>query len=171
MIPYESLAKLEARLFGEACDDVTLAIQSAEKLFPMPPRYRALLLEVGGAIMCDKGAIFKPDEKCPLSDREGYLDLVVLFGLGADDNSLEQKNSQYSGELPEAFVPIGESSGGNLICVDSDGAVHFWDHESPRDGATWRIAAGIDEFINRLEPDDSDLGSTEGIIKSIFLDF
>ena len=99
-------------------------------------------------------------------------DLFRGVGLGNGKNSIEQKAAQYAGELPTSFVPIGESSAGNLICVAGDGAVHLWSHESQRGKGAWRIAASVDEFVNRLEPDDSEIGSTEGIIESeSFLDF
>lgn len=83
-----------------------------------------------------------------------------------------QVHLQYAVELPASFVPVGESSGGNLVCVDGNGVVHLWDHESQRNERTWRIADSIDEFLKRFEPDDSGIGSTEGIIESeSFLDF
>jgi hypothetical protein len=70
------------------------------------------------------------------------------------------------------FVPIGEAPGGNLICVDSAGAVFLWNHESPRDESPCRIAENVDQFLARLEPDESQIGDTDGIRESeSFLDF
>lgn len=130
------------------------------------------MLAFGGAVVVDNGAKFKSDEQSPLNGKDGYRNLEVLYGLGKGKDSIEANVARYAGELPESFVPIGELAGGNLICVDGDGAVQMWDHESPRNGETWRVAPSVDEFLKRLEPDDSGIGSTEGIIESeSFLDF
>jgi hypothetical protein len=169
---HEKLSQLGARLLGEKPSDLELAIKSAERVLPMSDSYREMLLTFGGAVVFDNGAKFTSDEQSPLNDKDGYQSLEVLFGLGNGKNSVEHKIAQYADELPASFVPIGEASGGNLICVGSDGAVHLWDHESQRNEGTWRIATSVDEFLRRLEPDDSGIGSTEGIIESeSFLDF
>lgn len=166
------LSKLGPRLLDEKSRGLERAIKSAEQVLPSAGSYRELLLTFGGAVVFDNGAKFTSDEKSPLNDKDGYQSLEVLYGVGNGKNSIEQKTAQYAGELPTSFVPIGESSGGNLICVDGDGAVHLWDHESQRNERTWRIATSIDEFVSRLEPEDSKSGSTEGIIESeSFLDF
>jgi hypothetical protein len=169
---HDQLSKLGARLLGEKSGHLEQALKSAEQIVPMPLSYREILLEFGGAIIFDNGAKFTCDEHSPLSDKNGYKSLEVLYGLGNSKNSIEQKASQYEGQLPPSFVPIGESSGGNLVCVNGTGSVHLWDHESQQSEGTWRIAASIDEFLKRLEPDDAGIGSTEGIIESeSFLDF
>ncbi len=172
MMANEHISKLGAKLLGQKSNDLEEAIKSAERVVPMTPNYREILLEFGGAIWFDHGARYKPHTPNPFTKKDGYNNLEILFGLGNDKNSIEQKASQYKDELPPSFVPIGESSGGNLVCVNSDASVHLWDHESQRNEGTWRIAASIDEFLKRLEPDDSGIGSTEGIIESeSFLDF
>ena len=169
---YEKLSQLEARLFGDKPSDLEPAIKSVEQILPVSDSYRELLLAFGGAVVFDKGAKFTPDEQSPLNDKDGYQSLEVLFGLGNGKGSIEQKAKQYAGELPASFVPIGDASGGNLICVDGNGVVHLWDHESQRNEGTWRIATSMDELLRRLEPDDSEIGSAEGIIESeSFLDF
>jgi hypothetical protein len=169
---FDRLSQLGPRFLGEKSSDLEGEIKSAEQVLPISDSYREMLLTFGGAVVFENGAKFALDEKSPLNDKDGYQSLEVLYGLGNGKNSIEQKAAQYAGELPASFVPIGESSGGNLICVAGDGAVYLWDHEGQRNEGTWRIAASIDEFVNRLEPDDSEIGSTEGIIESeSFLDF
>jgi hypothetical protein len=168
----EYLSQLAARLLDEKSDDFGLALKSAEQVVPMSVSYRTILLQFGGAIVFDNGAKFTSDELSPLSDKDGYQTLEVLYGLGNGQHSILRKGEQYSGELLPSFVPIGESSGGNLICVDGNGGVHLWDHESLLDEGTWRIAASIDEFLARLEPDNCGIDNTSGIIDSeSFLDF
>jgi len=169
---YENLSQLGARVLGEKPSDLEQAIKSAEQILTVSDSYRDVLLTFGGAIVFGNGAKFTCDEQSPLNDKDGYQSLEVLYGLGNGKNSIEKKAAQYADELPASFVPIGEASGGNLICVDGGGAVHLWDHESQRNEGTWRIATSVDEFLKRLKPDDSGIGSTEGIIESeSFLDF
>ena len=169
---FEKLSQLGPRLLGEKTSNFETAIKSAEQALPILGSYREILLKFGGAIVFDKGAKFRSDERSTLNDKDGDQNLEVLYGLGKGKNCIEQKIAQYAGELPASFVPIGESSGGNLICAAGDGTVHLWDHESQRNERTWRIAASVEEFLMRLEPDDSGIGSTEGIIESeSFLDF
>jgi hypothetical protein len=166
------VSELGARLLGEKAGDLNKSVKTAEQMVAMSANYRDLLLEFGGAIWFDNGARYRPESPNNLTGSDGYNDLEILFGLGNGENGIERKAAQYAGELPASFVPIGEAAGGNLICMNGEGAVFFWDHESPRHEPTWRIAASIDEFLRRLEPGDSEVGSTGGIIKSeSFLDF
>lgn len=169
---FDRLSQLGPRLLGGKFSESAGEINSVEQVLPLSNSYREMLLTFGGAVVFDNGARFVSDEESPLKDKFGYQSLEVLYGLGNGKNSIEQKAAQYAGELPASFVPIGESSGGNLICVAGDGAVYLWNHEGQRNEGSWRIAASIDEFVNRLESDDSEIGSTEGIIESeSFLDF
>lgn len=169
---FDNLSQLGPRLLGEKTADLQLAINSLAQIIPMSVSYRETLLGFGGAVIFENGAKFTCDERSPLNGKDGFQRLEVLYGLGNAENSIEEEASRYAGELPASFVPVGESSGGNLVCVDDNGVVHLWDHESQRNERTWRIADSVDEFLKRLEPDDSRIGSTEGIIESeSFLDF
>jgi hypothetical protein len=141
-------------LFGEKAIDVDAAIKSVEALLPMSDRYRELLVRFGGAIMFENGAKFIPDERSPLDGKDGYQSLDILYGLGSGRDSIERYAATYEGEVPPSFVPIGGAPGGNQICMDSQGAIYLWDHESNRDEGFWRIAASMDAFLDRLEPDD-----------------
>jgi hypothetical protein len=138
-------------LFGEKTTDVDSAIKSVN---PVSDRYRELLTTFGGAIMFENGAKFIPDERSPLDGKDGYQSLDILYGLGSGRDSIERYAATYEGEVPPSFVPIGGAPGGNQICMDSHGALHLWDHESNRDEGFWRIAASMDAFLDRLEPDD-----------------
>lgn len=169
---FDKLSQLGPRLHGQKASDLEGAVKSVANTLPFSDSYREMLLTFGGAVVFDNGAKFASDEKSPLNDKDGYQSLELLYGLGSGRNSIAKKVAQYAGDLPGSFVPIGESSGGNLICVAGDGSVHMWDHERQRNEVSWRIAASIDEFMNRLKPDDSQIGSTEGILESeSFLDF
>ena len=169
---FDKLSRLAPQLLGEKYGDLPSALESLSPTLLPSDSYREILSAFGRAVVFENGANFTTDEPTPLSDKNGYLSLDLLFGLGDGKNSIHRKTAQYAGELPSSYIPIGESSGGNLVCVDGNGVVNLWDHESQRNEGTWRIAASVDEFLSRLEPDDSGIGSTEGIIESdSFLDF
>lgn len=168
----DKLDRLGPRLFGEAYDDLDLAIESLEVVLPLSDSYRELLLEFGGAVIFEKGAKFQCDERSPLNDKEGFQSLEMLYGLGCSRSSILMEGLERAGQIPDGFVAIGESSGDHLICMDREGAIHLWEHKSSRDEKGWLIANSIDDFLGRLQPDDSATGNTDGIIDSeSFLDF
>jgi hypothetical protein len=167
-----NLNHLGARLLGQRVPDLASALESLDRIVPLSPFHRAVLAEIGGAIVFDRGARFTTDESSPLNDKHGYQNLEVLYGPGNGKDSVQCQAARYAGELPPAFVPIGGAPGGNLICVDSAGAMFLWNHESPRDESPTRIAECVDQFLARLEPDESQIGDNDGIKESeSFLDF
>lgn len=163
---YEKLSQLGPRLIGEKSSNLESEFKSIERLLPMTISYREALQAFGGAVVFESGAKFRSDEKSPLNDKDGYQTLEILYGLGDGKYSVRHKAAQYADELPASFVPIGETAAGNLICVASNGAVYLWDHESLRDGETWRIASSMDDFLGRLVPDESAICGTDGIVES-----
>lgn len=168
----EQLTRLGARLFGGRVADADVAIRAIADRIPQCAGLCATLSKFGGAIVFDNGAKFMTDEPSPLNDEHGYQSLEILFGPGDGKYSIEHQTARYAGEVPAAMVPIGEAPGGNLVCVDQDGAVYLWNHQSARDENLCRVAGNLDECLNRLEPDDSELGDTSGIQDSeSYLDF
>ncbi len=167
------LNQLGARRIGDKSTDTDSSLQLLAELLPISSlTHRAVLAEIGGAIVFDNGAKFTTDEPSPLNRKSGYQRLEMLYGLGDEENSLVREAKHYQGQLPPSFVPIGESPGGNLICVDGAGQVFLWDHESTNDQGVWKVADSFDEFFKRLEPDNPGIAKTDGIIESeSFLDF
>ena len=168
----KKMTELGARLFGDRAEDVEQSLSRVERLMPLTPRYRQILATFGGAIVFDNGARYRPETRTPLTKPDGHNDLEILYGLGVDPHSLEDALSKYRDELPPSLMPVGEAPGGNLICVNDEGAVFLWDHESDRTEVVWTIARSLDEFVDNLEPSDAPIGTTDGIIESeSFLDF
>ncbi len=160
---------LGARLFEERAKDLTSSLKAVERLFPLTERHRQVLLEFGGPIYFEKGALFSSVEFNPLAAKDdGCNDLTMLLGLGEGDFSILDNARRTEGELPPSFVPIAESSGGNLVCVDKHGIVYFWDHESMRDEGYWKVAETVNDFFDRLKPYDRPPADTSGIIDSWF---
>lgn len=162
----DKMLQTGARLLGEAEDNCTASLRDLKKLIPVPISYSKMLASVGGAIVFDRGAKIKSIETSPLDDRNGYQSIELIYGLGSGRHSILHQKNVYEGELPPFFVPIGEASGGNLICVGKSGSVHLWDHESAGNGGVWRIADTIEEFFERIEPDEQDDEGIDGIIHS-----
>jgi hypothetical protein len=159
-------------VFGQRVPDVVSALESLNRIVPLSPFHRAVLAGIGGPVVFDKGARFTTDESSPLNDKRGWQCLEILYGPGDAKYSVQSQASRYTGELPPRFVPIGGAPGGNLICVNSAGGVFLWNHEGPRDESPCRIAEDVDQFLTRLEPDEPQLGDTDGIKESeSFLDF
>ena len=169
---FEKLLNLGPRLFKEKAKDLALVQKDIGPVATSSKIYRELLAFIGGAIIFDKGAMFTCDESSPLNDRNGNQRLEVLFGFGDSDYSIKKEALRYADQLPPSFGPIGESPGGNLVCVNGDGVVYLWDHESQYEQGIWRIAGSIDEFLNRLSPENPVIGDTENVIESkSFLNF
>jgi len=162
----KKLEELGAELFGAKVEDAWEALKVLEETIPFTETHRKILIEFGGAVVFRNGSKFQSDEWSPLSDGEGYLDLGLLYGLAEGKHGLCYLINVYEEQLPELLVPIGDSSGGNLICLDNSGAVYFWDHESSEgENGTNRIADSFDEFFYRLET-EQDMGDSEGIDES-----
>ncbi|MES9765433.1 SMI1/KNR4 family protein, partial [Priestia megaterium] len=60
---------------------------------------------------------------------------------------------------PEEFLPIGKDPGGNVICVNNDDHIYFWDHEEetsqPNDlNNMYLLAENIYMFVDSLYEDE-----------------
>jgi hypothetical protein len=118
--------------------------------------YRQLLNKFKSSTVFDQGAVYKPSEKSPVDDSEGLQSLEMLYGLAGESN-LIARNRMYRTQLPKPFVTIGESVGGNQICLSKeDGRIYFWHHEAMTDDtSSFLIADGLDEFILSLKPESA----------------
>jgi hypothetical protein len=163
---YKSLGKLDPSLYGEKVIDPQRSLEQIAQMVPLSRDYQKCLVANGGAITFGQGAIFKTVEPSPLNDKRGYQSLEVMYGPGEAENSILAEYARYADELPHGFVPIGETPGGNLVCLNEQGMVYLWDHEEPGDNASWLICGDIDSFMNSLGPDDAPLELDGGIIGS-----
>lgn len=144
------MEKLGASLIGEKVnDDSTLA--EIEKSLPLTESYRRVLLDFGGGVFFDKGALFIPDKPIPFADSNGKLGISMLFGLGRDRFSILDNLNTFKDQLEVGSVPMGDDPFGNLIISDEYGEVYFWDHET---GRVYGVAPSLDDFFSRLEPSE-----------------
>jgi len=166
------ISDLGARLLGAKVKDIDKALAETAKVVALPPRFRRLLTTIGGAVVFDKGAKYKPDKPTPMTRSDGSNSLEMLYGIGHGKDSIKKARSQFATQLPVDVVPIGEAPGGNLVCVDEAGTVLLWDHESLVNSPLWRIAGSLDHFLGKLESDESGPNDSDDVIESeSFLDF
>lgn len=134
----------------------------AEHRVQLPDDYRAFLLSHNGGVPRAKAggsilAIYffgKPHTSA---------DVRYLLGLREEYSfSLTKMRAMFRGRIPEEYLPIGSTSGGDLylllLAPQGVGQVSFWDHENeaPEGAGPWTenvvpIAPSFSEFLNRLE--------------------
>lgn len=170
----KKLAELHAEPMASADGVAVRTVDDVERAlgFALPDTLKTALSKVSGAIAFDATVLFKPMESSGWEDKDGSLDLNVIYGLAEDDWSLTKMNDTYAGRIPANCIAIGESSGGNQICLEADtNKVVFWDHEAATDGV-FLISNSFDEFLESLYLGDDSLGDSSGIIESeSYLDF
>lgn len=134
--------------------------------------YKELLSSFGGSIVFDKGAIYKPKRNSPVDSGTGYQSLEMLYGLIGDSNLLK-RNAMYSDQIPPGYLVIGESVGGNQICVSNlTGKIYFWFHESETDSESlYEIQDSMDVFLSSLIADNMNPSDREIDEAGSFLDF
>lgn len=166
------LTRLGARALGKTEPNPTerMAVIKKSLSIEFPRALEAILLALRGAIVFDKGAIFTSDERSPVDDSHGKQGLGVLYGIEDDRNGLLACNEMYADQLPRNLITIGETPGGNQVCLErGSGRILFWHHEAlTDDSALFQIALTFDDFIARLEPQESNgpVAPPKGVIPS-----
>ncbi len=121
--------------------------------FEFPSELKELMLEFKGAIFFDNGAKFKPEGECILVASDGYLSLNTIYGIAENDYGILSVNKSYEDQMPDSVIIIGESNGGNQICIEkSTGSIFFWNHEgTPNVDELFYVAPSFSEFLLKLE--------------------
>ncbi|MGL5680457.1 MAG: SMI1/KNR4 family protein [Plesiomonas shigelloides] len=139
----------------------------------LAPLHKEILLRFCDSIVFEYGAKYKPIQRTPVDTADGFQGLEILYGLKGSQN-LVAINNIYKGQVPDDFIVIGGSVGGNQICISrSSGDVYFWFHEAEFDDeCMFEISKCIDDFIYGLIPDDNQWSNIREIDESnSFLDF
>ncbi|WP_350300032.1 SMI1/KNR4 family protein [Peribacillus frigoritolerans] len=109
----------------------------------IPKDYKEFLLNYDETFF-DNEVTYKPIETSPWTSKEGTQVFEGFYGLSSENN-LFDKIKDYLNRMPDCMIPIGESPGGNVICIGVRGSyigkVYFWNHENEREA---KIMAGID---------------------------
>lgn len=129
----------------------------------LPIEYRVFLLSFENVFFEDE-VIFKPLQASPWASHDGLETLDELFGL----SNLQKNMEVYYNRVPNNLIPIGESPGGNLICLGVEGGVkgkvYFWDHENELEARVIIGDALVTDNIN-------DYWENLYLISESFLDF
>lgn len=143
----------------------------------LPEGYRTVLENFPFGAMFGQKLEFPAIDPTPWAVRRNKRDSFdFFFGLKGQRGTVMDKLKTYSGRVPDKFLPFGESSGGNLLCLslreDSYDAVYFWDHENevdakglqtPESSNIYLVANSFQDFVLsliRIEDgnDDDDFG-------------
>lgn len=112
--------------------------------------YRELLLNYKDLFFDDEIS-FVPIENTPYTSEDTTQSFDGFFHLQGDDN-LEKQIECYYSRMPKSLIPIGECSGGNLICLEvkteTFGKVYFWDHENEFEGKKMAGIISLEESID-----------------------
>ncbi|MDA8327587.1 MAG: SMI1/KNR4 family protein [Betaproteobacteria bacterium] len=124
--------------------------------FPLPDDYRAFLSAFPETGVFDRQVAFSGSERSPWA-ADGREVLEVLYARCPDpSNDLFMLRTQYADQIPAHFLPIGQVTGANLLCLDlrneSLGQVYVWDHEHMDDarGGFYLVANGFSAFVDLL---------------------
>lgn len=150
-------------------DSIDKKIVSSDK-FTLQSELASILENFSGGIVFESGAKFKSPLKLPKSDKQGFVDLVILYGTAEDSNNIFLANKMYQSQIGKDFYVFGESSGGDQFCINrQSGEVFYWHHEAKTyDLSMFKIASSISDFIEHLVPDNEDSGRGSGIISAHF---
>ncbi len=137
-------------------EDLLIIQKSLSVVFPK--ELNELLLEFKGAIGFERGLKFRMDGECNLADSKGLIGISLLYGINDDDFGILSVNKMYGDQIPDSVVIIGDSNGGNQICIEkSTGRILFWNHEGvPNVDELFNIAPSFGEFLQKLEIDEDD---------------
>lgn len=164
----------------EANKKITLLKNLERIIGVLPKNYHDFLFYFGSNIKFDEIIIFKGIESSSWADNKGFDTIDYFYGLNNinDDYTIFEMINTYKNDLKMELIPIGYSSGGNQICIctqgNEKGSIWFWDHEETSlfdkkiiSGLTL-IAYEFKDFIDKLEIENNDSPS-----KSIggYLDF
>lgn len=132
----------------------------------LPKDLLALLKEIKGAVIFEEDIRFKPSQPSGREYPEGYLDLEILYGLSTDDNGIPQRYLTFKDQLPSDLIAIGESPGGDQICLSrTTPQVYFWKHDVEDDEAVTEIAPSFSAFASQLVA-NPDIPETERLLRS-----
>jgi hypothetical protein len=128
----------------------------AEKGVHVPGDYKTFLLDHPSTGVFDSQVVFSAEDKSSWATN-GLEVLEVLYGKCSDtQNDLLKVRDQFFDQLPPDFLPIGQVTGANLVCLclrkESFGKIYIWDHEHENDArqGLYFVTSSFSEFVNLL---------------------
>ncbi len=140
----------------------------------LPAAYVKMLRTFETAVRFKNEVVFTPIEPSGWAGDDGKLSVDEFYGPKRGSSGLLENIKTFEGNVPDSVIPIGDSSGGNQICLGirkpTKGKVYFWDHESEFDEADplnglSLIADSFRDFINKLEVEpEGEMLDDDGVV-------
>ncbi len=121
--------------------------------YHLPEEYKTFLLKYNGGRPSVDGVRHNDQH----FDYVGYF-YAIRGEMYHDD--LVRQIKEYKDMIPEGYLPIGESPGGDVFCISfkepTKGALFHWDHEEANyDGEPWEhnmtnLSSSLNEFLEGL---------------------
>jgi hypothetical protein len=140
----------------------------------LPEDYIEFLIQYNGG---------KPSVNILDVDNFGQININLFFGidLKVKETNLDFCFETFKNRIPIGLLPIGESEGGNIICISlykEIGSIYFWDHEMEADEGEkpdytnmYKISDSFSSFIKRIEKfDPSKVEVNEQDVISVWVD-
>lgn len=130
--------------------DNKIVILEKDYNIKLPADYKYFILNYGELVI-KENFYFKPLEQTPKSPKDGYHSINIFYGLNDNDMDIRKKINQYKYEFKNKYVPIALLPGENQLCLDVNGQVYFWDHESLTDKSIYLVSKSFSKFIFDLQ--------------------
>lgn len=142
--------------FVESCNAIGQKdlLEVEEKIgCQLPDEYKSFLLKHNGGRPVIDGVRHNNEH----FDYVGYF-YAIRGEMYHDD--LSRQVGEYKDMIPEGYLPIGESPGGDVFCISlkasTKGSIFHWDHEEANyDGDPWEynmtnLAPSLNDFLAGL---------------------
>jgi len=131
----------------EGASDAYIAEIEAQCGFALPNDYK-MFAQSYGASLFGEYCGYRPLEPSPWA--ANALQTVDVF-YGMSENAgfdLRKVNARLANLIVGSRIVVGQDAGANLLLLDRDGGVYFYDHET---GRTYLCAIDFDHFIDSFE--------------------
>lgn len=172
----KKFTQLGYKLAGKRSSNCEKAIEEVcDKIgVKLPAAYLKMLRTFETAVRFKNEVVFTPIEPSGWASDDGKLSIDEFYGPKRGSSGLLQNIKTFKGNVPDCVIPIGDSAGGNQICLGvrkpAKGKVYFWDHESEFDesdplNGLCLIADSFRDFVNKLEVEsESEMLEDDGVI-------
>jgi hypothetical protein len=134
---------------GAALSEIEITRLEKKVNARLPESYRSFLIKNNGGVPTPETVDVPGAPGSP-------TDVQVFFGIGrnVESSDLGWNVENFSGRLPEGFLPIACDSGGNLFCLAlsglESGGVLYCDLEASE--GPYPVAPDFDAFLEKLRP-------------------
>jgi len=115
--------------------------------FRLPDDYK-LFIQTYGAAQFGEYCGYRPLQPSPWA-ANGVQTVDIFYGMSQNAGfDLRRVNMRLADLIVGNRIAIGHDAGSNLLLLDKDGEVYFFDHET---GTTYLCARDFDHFLDSFE--------------------